>query len=164
MNAIDFMTRIEEDGLRLYEMLSQEATNSERKEIFTLLADSQKRHLNAIIALKKTMSSTVADEIEVPETEYLHNGFRRLMKSPDIMGTLKNDPDGFGHVVTTEEEIIRVLEGLASCEPQKDVCRVMQRIVNDEREHLSKIENIYDFIETPHTYLEWGEFSNLHPL
>jgi hypothetical protein len=27
MNAIDFMKRIEEDGLRLFEMLSKEATN-----------------------------------------------------------------------------------------------------------------------------------------
>jgi len=164
MNAIDFMMRIEEDGLRLYEMLSREATDTERKEIFTLLADNQKRHLNTMIALKNGMRSTDTNEIEVPETNYLHNGFRRMMKSPDIMSALKNDPDGFGHVVTTEEGIIRVLEGLATCEPQKDVCRVMQRMVSDEREHLSKIENIYDFIEAPHTYLEWGEFSNLHPL
>lgn len=164
MNAIDFMMRIEEDGLRLYEMLSQEATNDEMKEIFTLLADSQKRHLNTLVTLKDTMSSADANAMTVPNSFYLNNGFRRLMKSPDIIGTLKNDPDGFGHVVTTEEEIIHVLEGLAMCEPQKEVCRIMQRIANDEKEHLSKIENIYDFIETPHTYLEWGEFSNLHPL
>jgi hypothetical protein len=42
--------------------------------------------------------------------------------------------------------------------------RVLERIVSDEKDHLSKIENIYEFMETPHTYLEWGEFSNLHPL
>lgn len=164
MNAIDFMMRIEEDGLRLYEMLSQEETDVELKEIFSLLADSQKRHLSTLVTLKKKMSGTDADAMTVPDSFYLNNGFRRLMKNRDIVGTLKNDPDGFGHIVTTEEEIIRVLEGLAACDPQKKVCRMMQRIVSNEKEHLSKIENIYDFMEKPHTYLEWGEFPNLHPL
>jgi rubrerythrin len=134
------------------------------KEIFTLLADSQKRHLGTLASLGNRLNSEDRGTMTVPESYYLNNGFRRLMRSPDIVDTLKNDPDGFGHVVTTEEEIIRVLEGLATCEPKKEVCRIMQRIANDEKEHLSKIENIYDFIETPHSFLEWGEFSNLHPL
>lgn len=164
MNAIDFMTRIEEDGLRLYETLSREETDTELKEIFTILVDSQKRHMRTLANLKKKMRGTDADAITVPDTVYQDNGFRRMMQHRDIMGTLKNDPDGFGHIVTTEEEVIRVLEGLATCDPRKDACRLMQRIVNDEREHLSKIENIYDFIEKPRTFLEWGEFPNLHPL
>ncbi len=164
MNAIEFMIRTQEDGLQLYEMLGREAMNVELREIFTLLADSQKRHLSAIVTLKNTVSGADADTMTVPETSYLHNGFRKLMRSADIIAALKNDPDGFGHVVATEEEVIRVLEGLAVCDSGKEICRVMQRIVSDEREHLSRIESIYDFIETPHTYLEWGEFSNLHPL
>jgi len=164
MNAIDSMMRIEEDGLRLYEMLSQEAPTDELKEIFALLADSQKRHLDILVGLKKRLGSVDAEAMPVPNSFYLNNGFRRLMKNRDLIGTLKNDPDGFGHIVTTEEEVIRVLEGLAACEPHKEMCRIMQRIARDEREHLSRIENIYDFIETPHTYLEWGEFSNLRTL
>jgi rubrerythrin len=164
MNALDFMIRIEEDGLRLSELLGQEAATSELKEIFTLLADSQQRRLNALVTQKGHMSGTDDDAMKVPETSYLHNGFRRLMKSNDIPGMLKNDQDAFGHIVTTEEEIIRVLEGMAACDPKTEACRMLIGIVNDEREHLSNIENIYDFIEAPRTFLEWGEFPNLHPL
>ena len=164
MNAIDFMTRVEEDGLRFYEMLGRETGNVELKEIFTLLADNQKRHLSTLTALRVTLDKAVTDEVTVPDSYYRNNGFRQLMRNPDILAVLQNDPDGFGHVVTTEEEIISVLEGLAVCDPQKAICKVMQRIANDEKKHLSKIENIYDFVEAPHSYLEWGEFSNLTPL
>lgn len=164
MTTIDFLVRIEEDGLRLSEKLGRETTNAEQKELFILLADSQKRRLGTLATLKKHISSREADEMTVPETTYLHNGFRTLMRNGNINKMLKNDQDAFGHIVTTEEEVIHVLEGLAADEPRKEVCWMLRRIVNEEKEHLNNIESIYDFIETPHTYLEWGEFSNLHPL
>jgi hypothetical protein len=37
----------------------------------------------------------------------------------------------------------------------------MRRIAEEERHHLEVMENIYDFVESPRTYLAWGEFSNL---
>ena len=37
-------------------------------------------------------------------------------------------------------------------------------LANDEKRHLERIEEIYDFVETPRCYLEWGEFSNLRSL
>lgn len=164
MSAIDYMIQTEEDGLRLYETLNQEATNMELKEIFALLADSQNKHLATLESLKKNMSKADLDSMEVKGSEFITNGFRRLLKKRDILDMLKNDQDAFWHVVTTEEELIKALEGLASAVPQEKMRRVLERIVSDEKDHLSKIENIYEFIETPHSYLEWGEFSNLHPL
>ena len=164
MNAIDYMIQTEEDGLRLYETLSQEAINLELKEIFTLLADSQKKHLATLESLKRNLSNADLDAMEVKGSKNVPNGFRRLLKKADILNMLKNDQDAFWHVVTTEDEIIKALEGIASAVPQMKMRRVLERIVSDEKAHLSKIENIYEFMETPHTYLEWGEFSNLHPL
>jgi hypothetical protein len=34
-------------------------------------------------------------------------------------------------------------------------------IAEEEKKHLNIIENIYSFVESPRTYLAWGEFSNL---
>ena len=134
------------------------------KEIFMLLADSQKKHLATLESLKKNMSKADLNSMKVKGSKNTINGFRKLLNKGNVLSMLKNDQDAFWHVVTTEEEIIRVLEGIASGEPQAKMRRVLDRIVSDEKEHLSKIENIYDFIETPQSYLEWGEFSNLHPL
>ncbi len=37
-------------------------------------------------------------------------------------------------------------------------------MVDEEKEHLSIVENIYDFVEKPRTFLACGEFSNLKEL
>ncbi len=37
-------------------------------------------------------------------------------------------------------------------------------LAEDEKEHLSIVENIYEFVEKPRTFLAWGEFSNLKEL
>jgi hypothetical protein len=34
-------------------------------------------------------------------------------------------------------------------------------IAEEERKQLNIVENIYSFVESPKTYLAWGEFSNL---
>ncbi len=74
------------------------------------------------------------------------------------------DPDGFYHVVKAEEENIRILEGMAASEPSETASLLLQELADDERKHLEIMENIYDFVEKPHSYLECGEFSNLNQL
>ncbi len=164
MNAIDYMIEIERDGLQLYETLDRKVTNIEFKEIFSLLADSQRRHLSALENIKSNLAGQENNFMDVDKSMQGNNGFRRLLKSRDLLGKLENDQDAFWHIVTTEDEVIKVLEGVAANESHRELRRMLEQIVKDEKEHLSKIENIYEFVETPHSYLEWGEFSNLHPL
>jgi len=164
MNAINFMARIEEDGLRLYDKLAYESADPELKEIFGLLAERQKCHLETLEALKENVSPADADSMFAERTRHLSNGFRRLLDSKDILHELKNDRDGFLHILKAEEETIGWLEGMAKAETRMNTRILLERFAEDEKAHLLTIENIYDFIEAPHTYLEWGEFSNLHSL
>lgn len=164
MNAINFMIQTEEDGLRLYEMLGYETTDPELKEIFDLLAERQRNHLDTLETLKESVTPSDADSMFAERTRHLTNGFRRLLDSHDILHELKNDRDAFLHIVKAEEETIGLLEGMAKAESRMNTRILLERIAEDERAHLSNIEYIYDFIEAPHTFLEWGEFSNLHTL
>ena len=38
------------------------------------------------------------------------------------------------------------------------------QLAEEERRHLEVVENIYAFMESPRTYLAWGEFANLEQL
>lgn len=164
MNAIDYMIRTEEDGLRLYEMLSYETSDRELKEIFELLAERQRNHLGGLETLKESVGPSDAESGLVERARGLENGFRRLLDSHDIIHELKNDHDAFFHILKAEEETIQLLEGMAKAETKENTRTLLERIAEDEKAHLSNIENIYEFIEAPRTYLEWGEFPNLHPL
>ena len=92
------------------------------------------------------------------------NGFRRTLSSSDLPKEFKQDADAFGHIVKAEEEVIDLLDGMAKAEPEGNTRELLALLAVEEKRHLSRMENIYEFIEAPRSYLEWGEFSNLHPL
>jgi rubrerythrin len=164
MTAIDYMTRFEEDGLQLYELLGFTSQNQELKNTFNLLADSQRRHLTTLLSMKNEVQSTIGESELLGRTTVLTNGFQRLLESHDIQRELKNDPEAFWHILRTEQECIKLMEGVAHAEPEESNRTLLNRLIVEEKEHLEKIENIYEFITTPRSFLEWGEFSNTRQL
>ena len=164
MNVLDYATRVEAEGLRLFERLEHETGNRELKEIFGLLAATKRDHCESLETMKQQINPTDAESTMVDRAKEVKSGFQTLLESGDTMHELQKDPDGFWHIVKAEEETIRLYEGMAAAETQPNARLLLQKIADDEKRHLEEIENIYDFVESPHTYLEWGEFSNLHGL
>lgn len=163
MNVLEFMTKFERDCLNFYETLGSEAKNPELTELYSLLADTQKRHLarlEEILTTKEGKAETVLlDRIDGHEF-----GLGKLLFDHDQIRALNNDRDSFEHVVKAEEEVIRLFEGMARTEQSEGTRKVLTMLADGEREHLAEIEGIYDFVEKPDCYLEWGEFSNLKSL
>ena len=134
------------------------------KTTFGLLANRQRHHIEALLALKRERGDEVADSALIDKTSSLVNGFEQLLDARDLHAELKNDPDAFWHILHAEEECIKLMAGMAHAETDAGNKRLLYQLVEEEKAHLENIENIYEFITTPHTYLEWGEFSNLHQL
>jgi rubrerythrin len=164
MNAMEFMTRFEEDALHLYEVLSCGSNDTERRTIFNLLADAQRRHLSSLLDHKDRLECEMCESAIVERAGTLVNGFRMLLERSDLLSGLKTDPDAFSHVVKAEEECINLLGGMAKAEPLANMRAILNWLCTEERHHLERIESIYEFMEAPRTYLEWEEFSNLRPL
>jgi rubrerythrin len=164
MDAIEFMARFEEDGLRFFETLSAESADTELKELFELLADNQKRHLGSLEKLRENLHGIETDTTLVDRAGQVVNGFRRTLYSQDIVKELRQDADAFDHIVKAEEEVIVLLDGMAKAEGEENTRELLVLLAEEEKQHLSRMENIYEFVEAPRSYLEWGEFSNLHPL
>lgn len=164
MDAIEFMARFEEDGLRFFETLSAESIDAERKELFELLADNQKRHLGTLEKLKGNLHGIETDTTLIDRAGQVVNGFRRALYSHDIPKEFKQDTDAFDHIVKAEEEVIELLDGMAKAEREENTRELLVLLAEEEKQHLSRMENIYEFIEAPRSFLEWGEFSNLNPL
>ncbi|KAA0892063.1 ferritin family protein [Oryzomonas rubra] len=164
MDAIEFMARFEEDGLRFFEALGAESADAERKELFDLLADNQKRHLGTLESLKVNVHGIETDTTLVNRAEQVINGFRRTLNHHDLLKEFKQDADAFDHIVKAEEEIIGLLDGMAKAEAEENTRELLVLLAEEEKQHLCRMENIYEFIEAPRSYLEWGEFSNLQPL
>jgi len=164
MNVFDYAITMEEHAAQLFERLFDETEEAELKRIFGLLAARERDCILHLTTMKDTVNPDDALSSQLDRARDVKDGFERLLEEHDILHELRTDPDGYEHIIKAEEENIRMLEGVAEVEPNRTVRTLLGQIAAGKRKELNEIENIYDFVEAPHTYLEWGEFSNLHPL
>jgi rubrerythrin len=158
MNVFDFAMRMEEESWTHYEKLAAAAKTKEVKTIFSLLADSEREHHEHLTILKAGSDPKEAQSVALERVkEHIHDLVHGLA-SEDI---LESDHDGYMHAIKSEEMSIKLYEELAEKEPNKAAAELLRRMAEEEKHHLEVMENIYDFMESPQTYLAWGEFSNL---
>jgi rubrerythrin len=158
MNVFDFAMKIEEESRDRYEKLAAVAGSDDVKRIFTLLADSEQEHYKHLELLK---AGTDTRNSESTLLERSRDQIRELVDSLDPDTVLLSDSDGYRHAVKAEEGSIELYEQMAAQEPNQAAATLLRTIAEEEQLHLQVIESIYDFVESPRTYLEWGEFSNL---
>jgi rubrerythrin len=158
MNVFDFALKMEEDGKTFYEKLAAETNVHELKMIFSMLASAEEEHHEALDVMKKNIPPDKADSKVL---ENARNIFHVLLKRKDAIDMLKNDPDGYRHVIKTAVAGIKLYEEMAGKETNKDAAKILLMLAEDEKKHLEIMENIYDFAEAPKNFLAWGEFSNL---
>jgi rubrerythrin len=158
MNVFDFALKMEEDGKAFYEKLAAETKVHELKMIFSMLASAEEEHHEALDVMKKNIPPGKADSKVL---ENARNIFQGLLERKDAIDMLKNDPDGYRHVIKTAVAGIKLYEEMAGKESNPDAVKILRMLAEDEKKHLEIMENIYDFAEAPKSFLAWGEFSNL---
>lgn len=157
MNVFDFAIKMEEDGRRLYEKLAQEADEPELRAIFTLLAEEERKHREVFTAMKNGEDPMMADSAVLDNAR---SAFQKLLEK-DPADILSNDPDGYHHSIEAEEAYINTYEEMARKEKNAHAARLLLQIAEEEKAHLRIMENIFDFVESPRSFLVSGEFANL---
>jgi len=128
----------------------------ELKELFTILAESETRYLKNLAGLSATEKGRAGRLAALDGSVCC---FPSGALRTEAM--LRTDPDGYRHIVSAEEELLGLYAELAAHTDNRDDKRLLDTLVEQEQRHLSEVEHIYDFVETPRTFLAWGEFSNL---
>jgi rubrerythrin len=158
MNVFDFAMRMEEKSWAYYEKLAAEARTKELKTVFSLLADSEREHHEHLKLLKAGTDPKMARSVALDRVK---DHTQELFGGDAPADILQSDYDGYRHAIKSEEMSIKLYEELADQEPNNAAAELLRRMAEEERHHLEVMENIYDFVESPDTYLAWGEFSNL---
>ncbi len=158
MDIFDCAIKMEEEAKEYYTDLAKVSTVPELKNLFSLLAAAEDEHRTALIGMKESsdprkISFNVLDDAVCV--------FRPILERRELMTELKDDPDAYRHAVLKEEEGVRFYEELAARAEDEESREVLMMIAREERKHLNIVENIFSFVESPRTYLAWGEFSNL---
>ena len=157
MNVFDFAMDMERSGIQYYRQLAKRAEQEGIKRIFTMTATDETRMLERLQALKGRIQHTTMENSRA--LDFADNIFQEL-KGADPP-KLETDIDAYGYVVEIEKSVCRLYEKAAASEPNEEVRTLLRRIVEEEREELDSLQNLYDFVNAPNEYLAWGEFSNL---
>jgi rubrerythrin len=158
MNVFEFAMEKEKESWEFYDKLALTAKTQELKTLFSLLADSEREHHQHLALLKEGTDPKLARSTALERVKDHLKGAGGGLIAEDIG---EHDEDGYRHAVSAEEESIRIYEDLAADEPNEAAAELLRRLADEERHHLELMVNIYDFVESPRTYLAWGEFGNL---
>lgn len=159
MNVFDFAMEMEDNGYEYYSSLARDAKLPGLKTIFTSLADDEKKHSEIFRALKEGRKGQPMPETDTLDTA--KNVFQLLPKDDvslkDVAGTLS----AYQYAMKLEADSFRFYEEAARKESDPDVKALLLQIAGEEHKHFNILENVYNFVNAPNQFLEWGEFSNL---
>jgi rubrerythrin len=158
MNVFDCAIKMEVEAKMVYEKLAAHADVPELKNLFTLLAAAEKEHHDTLVQMKEKVDPEKTTFKALQEAACL---FKPLLAKRDFMAGQAGFPDAYRQVVKEEEEGVKLYEELAAQAADEGTRKVLLMIAAEERKHLSIVENIYSFVESPKNFLAWGEFSNL---
>lgn len=159
MNVFDFAIKMEVDGKTFYEKLAQESSNKGLKTIFSRLAEDEQKHLEIFQGLQARTQATAMEETTVLDTA--RNVFTELRTEDAPLNVSAADLEAYRFAMKLEADSFRLYEEAVERESHQDVKNLLGRIAEEEHKHFTILENIYDFVNAPHQYLAWREFSNL---
>lgn len=160
MNVYDCAMAMEEDARKRFEVLAYTVTVPELQSLFALLARAEDEHLRHLRGLKEGANGS-GDFGALDDAFCI---FRGLVDQKETVAAMDRDPDLYRHLVAQEEESIRFYEELAERAVRDGEKVQLLKLAEEERRHLEVVENIYAFVESPRTFLAWGEFANLGQL
>ena len=161
MDVFDCAIKMEEEAKTFYEKLATDATVPELKKLFTLLAESEQEHHDALVKMKGNNEHLIVKFKDLQEAACL---FKPHMAKRDIVAEQMEQPDAYQHIITEEEKGVRFYEDLAAQSKDEKARKILLMITSEERKHLSIVKNIYSFVESPKNFLASAEFSNLKEL
>jgi rubrerythrin len=161
MNVFDCAIKIEEEAKQYYEGLEAESRRPEMKHLFSMLAASEGELLDSLVSLRGKMPQ---DRAQLSGLDGASCHFRPLLTQRELLEEAGSDPDLYRFTMREEEKEIKFYEELASMAGDEGTRQSLLLLAEEERRHLSVVENIYAFAEAPKNYLASGEFSNLREL
>lgn len=159
MNVFDFAMKMELDGKALYEKLAAESAPEGLRKIFSELATDEQKHYDIFKKLKERNSGSAM--VDSKALEGARDLFAEMTLDQGSRDKLKSSLDGYRYAMKAEKESADLYLDAAAKEEDAEVKALLLRIAEEEQKHLTILENVYEFVNTPDCTLVWGEWSNL---
>lgn len=160
MDIVKFAMQMELDGQKFYEKAAAEAPNEELKQILLSLAEEEQRHFKVFAKIREATAEEAAEALQGGTIIQTKNLFVQLIE--------RGATDKFGDDVRSawtealriEEKSVKLYVEEAGKESDASRKSLLERIADEERNHVYLIENVLTFMADPETFRQSRNFAD----
>ena len=159
MNVFDFAMEMEDNGCEYYTNLAKTSVVPGLKSIFTSLAEDEQKHFNLFRSLKEGSKTNLT--VDSQALDMAQNIFKSLPDASSTLTNVKSTLEAYQYAMKLEADSFRFYEKSAAVEQDPEIKKLLLKVAEEEHNHFTILENLYNFVNAPNEYLAWAEFSNL---
>ena len=159
MNVFDFAMEMEDNGCEYYTSLAKTSVLPGLKSIFTSLAEDEQKHFNLFRSLKEGSQAELT--VDSQTLDMAQNIFKDLPDETTTLTNVKSTLEAYQYAMQLEADSFRFYEKASANEKDPGIKKLLLKIAEEEHNHFTILENLYNFVNAPNQYLVWAEFSNI---
>ena len=148
--------QMEKDGEEFYRYLIRRVDNVGLKTIFTMLADDEVKHYNALEQIQEQQTEMLQTSILADAK----NVFEEMRQSGQFQINLKQ-VDIYFEALDIENKSKEFYQQKAYLVDEPGQKELFEQLAAEEDKHIFLIENVIDFVDQPQHWLENAEFNHL---
>jgi rubrerythrin len=156
MNMFDFAIKMEQDAETLYRDLSEKATTPGVKQIFTMLAEDEKKHESALEILKRKNGGRDLDDNFITDVTTV---FENMKNHINDIKLSKNQLDDYRIALDIEKKGFAYYKEQFEKSDSEESKHLFKCLSNQELYHIKTVENLVDMLERPQWWVENAEFT-----
>ncbi|MFH2045937.1 MAG: ferritin family protein [Pseudomonadota bacterium] len=158
MKIFELAKQVEKNGEKFYSDLADNATDVGLKNIFTLLAQDEKKHYIVFERMEQQRDYKLEDTAILKDAKFIFQDIKD--KAVQISGNTPQE-EVYQVALTNEQKSIEIYGDLLENTNNDGHRETIKKIIEEEKKHKFLIEQLIEFIRRPEFWLENAEFNHL---
>ncbi|MGB5158119.1 ferritin family protein [Desulfobacterium sp. N47] len=158
MKIFELAKQVEKNGEKFYLDLAIKTTDIGLKNIFTLLAQDEKKHYAVLESMEQENDFELTDTNILKEAKEIFQNIKD--RAVQINGSTSHQ-EVYEVALKNEEKSIEIYGQLLGSTIFENRREVIIKIIEEEKKHKYLIEQLIEFIRRPEFWLENAEFNHL---
>lgn len=162
MDIIKFAMQMELDGQAFYTKAAQAAAHPELKDILLYLAEEEERHYRFFKALAEGDTAGADKELSSAPSSLsdTKNVFVNLTENGKESSFGDSARAAWSEALKIEEKAVKLYSDEAAIESRPDRRALLEKIADEERNHVYLIENVLSFMSDPQGFVDSRKYSD----
>ncbi len=166
MDIIEFALKMERDGIAFYEKQAAATDDPDLKGILETLAEEEERHYRFFKTFKDNPDQAPsADTFAAPgAVGRVQNIFEKMSRDTEKRRFGDDARSVWTEALRIEERAVEFYTGKAAEESDPDRKRLLERIAEEEKNHIHMIDGVLIYLKDPATFAQSAAFKNFQSL